>query len=77
MNRTKRLVLLGYTCIGIALACCASGIIALGRDQVVAGAVLMAAMFAMTLLADMIFGSVEDKRAPVAWSSRIGEEDGE
>ena len=60
MKRNERRIILGCICTGIMLACCVSGIIALGRDQVGAGAVLMAAMFAMASLTDGIFKEVRD-----------------
>ena len=60
MKRNERRIILGCICTGIMLTCCVSGIIALGRDQVGAGAVLMAAMFAMASLTDGIFKEVRD-----------------
>lgn len=63
MKRNERRIILGCICTGIMLACCVSGIIALGRDQVGAGAVLMAAMFAMAILTDGIFRRVRDSEA--------------
>ena len=63
MKRNERRIILGCICTGIMLACCVSGIIALGRDQIGAGAVLMAAMFAMAYLTDGIFKKVRDSEA--------------
>ena len=63
MKRNERRIILGCICTGIMLACCVSGIIALGRDQVGAGAVLMATMVAMAILTDRMFRKIRDSEA--------------
>ena len=58
MKRNERRIILALIYTGIMLACCVSGIIALGRDQVGAGAVLMATMFAMAWPTDRIYANL-------------------
>ena len=62
MNREERRISLAYFFIGIALACCIAGFIALRRDQIGAGVVFMASMFAMAVYGDHILGSIPDRR---------------
>lgn len=41
MKRNDRLIILGCIYLGIAIACCIAGMIALGNDRIDAGFVLM------------------------------------
>lgn len=71
MKRNDRLIILGCIYLGIAIACCIAGMIALGNDRIDAGFVLMLTMIAMAIVTNWVLNCTNDKRKPVAWGERL------